>query len=78
MAVSHVWDCLEKPWGLRCALMAGSQRTSGRCPRAGSSWVLGHTVVEWAGRNLAKVGVEGWNRICPQAFLVHRDSANAR
>ncbi len=75
MAVNHVWDCLDKPRGLRCALMAqkvGKTGTGQRALLRFLSRFLEETLHEFEIPDLpdrnAYISFEDWNTDCLAHF----------
>lgn len=80
-AVNHVWDCLDKPRSLRCALMAQKVGKTGTGKRALMRFIkrfLDETLYEFEVPDLpdreAYQNFEGWNDAC----LRHFDDLNKR
>jgi hypothetical protein len=81
MAVNHVWDCLEKPRGLRCALMAQKVGKTGTGKRALMRFIkrfLDETLYEFEVPDLpdrqAYDSFDAWNDTC----LAHFNDLNKR
>jgi len=81
MAVNHVWDCLDKPRGLRCALMAQKIGKTGTGKRALMRFIkrfLDETLYEFEVPDLpdrqAYHSFDAWNDTC----LAHFDDLNTR
>lgn len=81
MAVNHVWDCLDKPRGLRCALMAQKVGKTGAGRRALLRFLsrfLEETLHEFEIPDLpdrnAYISFEDWNADC----LAHFDRLEMR
>lgn len=75
MAVNHVWDCLDKPRGLRCAIMAqkvGKTGTGRRALLRFLSRFLEETLHEFEIPDLpdrnAYISFEDWNAACLAHF----------